>query len=387
MPIVQLSESLAKKAARPTMGRYLELFDEIDRGFFLRVTANGRKSWNVSYRFDGERRTIKLGDFPSLCANEARKVARQFRNKAQIGIDPSPVRQRRINFSQAIELYYERKLRQNKTAEKSLRWLRIAEKTLGSQPLDRITRSDIADVIYTHSAPASANAILQMLRALFGWLVDTGKLEQSPCERMKPPHKSKSRARVLSQDELKAVWGACDRIGYPFGPLVQLLILTGQRRSEIASLRWTPDPLGKHGHIEGDWLKFPDTKNGKAHEVPLSPLALQIIKAIPRRGEYLFNRGKPFDSFVLAKRKLDHESGVTAWVLHDLRRTVRTGLARLRVPMEVAERILNHSPAIAGGLVGTYDQHDYRQEMREALKLWESACSSRTSQPKEINLN
>jgi integrase len=177
---------------------------------------------------------------------------------------------------------------------------------------------------------------------------------------------------VLVQDELAAVWRACDALGWPFGPLVQLLIVTAQRRDEVARMAW-PDL-----DLERRLWTLPRklTKADRVHDVPLSGLALEIIEGLPRIGDGLAfpaNRARstrPVSGFSKAKARLDRLSGVAGWRLHDLRRTAASEMARLGHPPHVVAAILNHSPGSTQGITAIYNRHRYGDEKRIALAAW-----------------
>ena len=189
---------------------------------------------------------------------------------------------------------------------------------------------------------------------------------------VKAPAGEESRDRVLEPDELAALWRACDSLGWPFGPLVQLLIVTGQRIGEVGTMRWEHLDLDR-----SEWrLPAAAVKTKRAHVVPLSPLALEIIASLPRLGDgYVFPARKagshnPVSGFSKTKRKLDALSGVASWRYHDLRRTLATGMQRLGVRLEVTEAVLNHVSGSRAGIVGVYQRHEYGPEKRAALDAW-----------------
>jgi len=201
--------------------------------------------------------------------------------------------------------------------------------------------------------------------------VERGYIDHSPCLGLRSPSKHVSRDRVLTEEELRAVWKAAADMGYPYGNLVQLLILTAQRRDEVANLRWTELDL------EGCLWELPAERNKskRSHVVPLGPLTCEIIDRLPKVHATLVfpARGtdNPISGFSKWKRELDARSRVTGWRIHDLRRTTATGLARLKVPAQAIERLLNHSSGILGGVAGVYNRFDYLPEVRGALELWE----------------
>jgi integrase len=178
-------------------------------------------------------------------------------------------------------------------------------------------------------------------------------------------------ARDLSDDELKAVWQASEAIGWPFGPLVQLLILTGQRRGEIAGMRW--------GEIDLDARKWTlpamRSKNGIEHQIPLSEPALAILRGLPKvGGKYVFtiSGAAPVKGFDGAKKRLDAllPPDMQQWVLHDLRRTFASGCARLGVDLHVVEKCLNHTSGSFAGIVSVYQRHDFAGEKCACMQAW-----------------
>ena len=220
--------------------------------------------------------------------------------------------------------------------------------------------------------------------------MERGLIEASPAAGIRAPAEMQSRDRVLTDPELAAAWKACDALGWPFGPLVRLLILTGQRRDEVARMRWCDL------HLERRIWELPRelTKSDRAHVVPLSDAALEIIAALPRLGDLVFparraSSTNAVSGFSRAKARLDSEmlvllrqqatgAGKDAekvelkpWRLHDLRRTAASGMARLGAPPHVIGHALNHAPAASLGQIGAiYVRHDYEPETRQALAAW-----------------
>ena len=256
------------------------------------------------------------------------------------------------------------------------------------------------------------DAVLAQIRKLFNWALDRGIIESTPIARVARRTKPKERARDrwLDKGDIKAVWSATDQLGYPFGPFVKMLLLTGQRRSEVANMRW--DEIDN-----GVWtIPSTKTKNKQEHEVPLPPAAVQLLGDIPNTGDYVFlsgrsKSGNPISGFSKAKASLDthinnsgeklenwgyhdltgnpisgfskakasldthiNNSGekLENWGYHDLRRTVRTHMSRLNIASGVAERVLNHTPQ---GVEAIYDRHGYLEEKRKALNTWASSLS------------
>jgi integrase len=241
---------------------------------------------------------------------------------------------------------------------------------------------DLADAIMDRS-PVSANRVLSLIRRLYNWGMERGIVEANPAARIKRPHREHPRDRILSEDELRALWCAWDTMGYPFGTIQQLLLLTAQRRGEVAAMRWDQLDLER-----GIWrLASADTKIGREHVLPLSRSVLEILRAVPRINDVrLFpaNRvasanavsgfskaKKKTDKLTNAKRKADQLDEIKGWTWHDLRRTAATGMAKLNVPPHVCERILNHSSnGMMSAIARVYNVHGYQAEMGQALGAW-----------------
>jgi integrase len=223
----------------------------------------------------------------------------------------------------------------------------------------------------TPRAEATGRTLHARLSAFFSWCVDDMRIEINPCSKLKRPTPGKSRDRVLSDDELVAVWKACDQLQPQYGAVARLLILTGARLREIGHMPWRElsDDLAT-------WvLPAKRAKNETELILTLPNLAHDIIRSSPRIDGSLFvftfEGGQPVESFSRMKRELDALTGITEpWTLHDFRRTVATGLQRLGIKLEVTEAVLNHTSGSRGGIVGVYQRHDYADEKRVALERW-----------------
>jgi integrase len=205
-------------------------------------------------------------------------------------------------------------------------------------------------------------------RACYAWAVKRVAVPGNPFLALPVPASAPARDRVLTDDELAAIWRATEKASAPFGTLVRLLMLTGQRREEVASMQWAEiaDDLSAWT-IPGVHIK-----NGKPHLVPLSGPVQDILRPLIR-GEDLVFRGRvgtAFSGWSACKADLDKDSGVTGWRIHDLRRTLATGLQRLGVRLEVTEAVLNHISGSRSGIVGVYQRHDWKAEKAAALDAW-----------------
>jgi integrase len=231
----------------------------------------------------------------------------------------------------------------------------------------------------------NANRLLTRLKPLFGWAVERGLLEASPAAALKPPTPETSRDRVLTNDELNAVWRAASGMGYPFGNGVQLLMLTGTRRAEVFDAAWSEFNLANR-----TWtIPRARSKTDIAHIVPLSGLAIEILNELPRVGTdsglvFTTNDRSPFSGFSKAFDRLNVRAAdysqagepLPYWRLHDLRRTFATGCAVNGVPLHVVEKCLNHTSGTFGGIVSVYQRHEFMIERRRAMDVWAEHLAS-----------
>lgn len=368
----------------------LEVPDGLVRGLYFLLQPSGKASWAVRYRSGRQTRKLTLGTYPAIDLKSARELASRALVNVAGGGDPAAEKQARKTeerkpaghhlAEKAVERFVERYAKANtresswREAERILR-REISEPWRGRK-LSDITRSDIhaiLDGIVDRGAPIAANRSLAVMRRFFGWCVEREIIPTSPCEGIKAPSQSRSRDRVLSDDELRVVWKACEHLGWPFGPLVRLLILTGQRRDEVAEMTWSElDLAGKL------WtLPRGRVKNDKGHNIPLSPQSLEILETLPRvagkRGFVFSTTGESAVSgFGRAKARLDKllDPEMPDWTLHDLRRTLASGCARLGFAPQVVEAILNHKSGTIRGVAAVYNRYDYAAEKRQALEAW-----------------
>ncbi len=413
MPTKKLTDLFAERINPPAHGR-IEYFDAAFGSLALRVTASGHKSWSLFYRTGGRLRRFTLGKFPALKPATARREASRVLEQVVLGVDPLAVRkaQRYVRppeqetFGAVVRDYLDRYAKKNTAASTYAETERVLEgddfKAWQKRPLASISRRDVNDVIDAIAirAEVQANRTLAKLRALFNWTVEKDRIATSPVDGMKPPTREQSRDRALSDDEIRWFWAACDSSGWPFGPLAKLLLLTAQRRDEVASMEWAEIDFGK-----ALWeIPAQKAKNNNAHLVPLSDAALVILKALPCIGKGLIftTTGKtPVSGFSRAKRRLDKEmervrraslnlpqeddayrraSRVPAkkqlpietppWIIHDLRRTAATGMARLKVAPHVVDKVLNHFSGEISGVAAVYNKFEYLEERRAALDVW-----------------
>ena len=379
MPKARLTVASVERLRPPAKGR-IEHWDSLLPGFGLRVSETGAKTWVLMYRIGRRQRRLTLGKYPALGLAKAREKAREALDQLDHGTDPAAHRRglqggSTDTFEGVAGLFLDRYARQHQRNPERTEYLfgKYVTPEWKGRKLESIGRGDVAllvDGIAEGGAPIMANRVLTIIKKLFGWTVARGLLEANPAGGVQAPGKETVRDRVLADAELKAVWKACEGLGYPFGPLFRLLILTGQRRGEVAHMAW-PD-------IEdGTWtLPREITKSDRLHAVPLSSLAVETIEAVPQiEGCHLLfpsrsGTDRPVNGFGRAKRQIDTLSGVGDWRLHDLRRTVASGLARFQTPPHVIEAVLNHRSGTISGVAAVYNRYSYLDEKRQALEAW-----------------
>jgi integrase len=380
-------------------------------GLRLVVQPSGRKSWCVRYRHKGRTRKLTLAGFPPLA--DARKLAASALAAVANGADPAGekrAKKRHDELAAAMvkadtidKLFYDylvkhvRKrngapIRESSRIEVARMlgfkrspdgndWIASGGGALAhwhGREAASIRRRDVLNLVdeLLERGPVLANHTLSTLKSVFTWAVKRLKLERSPCDGVDPPAFETARERVLSDAELAALWRAADAMGYPFGCMLKFVALVGCRRNEARNATWLEIDLEKR-----EWL-IPGsrTKNGHAHLVPLSDDAMAVLTSLPRTqgSEFVFtSTGKtPIGSLSKPKRALDaavaFELGATPprWTLHDIRRTVATGLQRLGFAQEVTEAVLNHRSGKVSGIAAVYSRHDFAPEKRRALDAW-----------------
>lgn len=356
-------------------------------GFGVRVTAGGAKSFYLVYRHHGKNRRLNLGRYPQTSLTKARAKAFAALSEIEENRDPANSQLAAGGFEEAVNTFvadYCKRYNRESTAAETERLLRVYfVPAWKSRAVETIGKADVTaalEPVMKRGKHMAARHAFAAVRKLFNWMVEQGSLETSPCLGMKPPAKAGSRDRVLTDDELKIIWTAAEGVGLPFGPVVQILMLTGQRRGEVVGMRWADLDLDKAlWTIPGE-----RTKNAKPHAVPLSAAVVAIIAAIPRTGSaFVFPaRGRPeqaYSGYSKGKRELDALAKLHDWTLHDLRRTAATGMARLGIAPHVVERVLNHVSGTFAGVAGIYNRFRYEDEMKAALDAWAESLAKVTN--------
>ncbi len=379
MSSVRLTELHVKKAKPSSDRPQVDLWDVSLPGLSLRVTAKGTKTFSMKCRDAvGVERRVKLGRYPELSLADARKAALEAKVRIAKGEIPTSVIEKRqapiITLAALTDEFLKRHAIKNRTAAETARLLRREIlKTLAARDFKTIAKSEILTILETlvdQGKPALAIQTLAAVRKMFNWAVSRDILDRSPCEGIALSTQTRPRDRVLEDAELAKVYLASD--GYPFGAIVRLLILTGQRRGEIAGLKWS------YIDHQQQTITLPGslTKNKRPHTFPYGERAHRILGEIPMQGDFLFpargRAAKVFSGWSKCKVALDKVCDIAPWTLHDLRRTFATNLAAIGTPVQVTEKLLNHVSGTLGGIVAVYQRHTYIDEMRRATAAWEA---------------
>jgi integrase len=379
MPRIKLSKTSID--ALPTLESDVVYWDATCPGFGVKVTPKGRKVFIVLYRTGGagsKLRKYTIGPYGRVTLHQARVAAQKVFAAKLEGRDPAADKReakRRVvadRVEDLLETFIAQRLSKNRSVAEISRLLRreVGEPWAG-QSIHEITKRDVVDVVSAieqRGAPGAANKTLKSIKTFLRWCVGRAVLDRSPAEGVPLPAKEVARDRILDDKELAQVILAARTIGGPYGGIVELLALTGQRREEVAGLQQEELDLAQR-----IWtIPKARTKNAKAHIVHLSKQALGVLKRADQREPLVLSPlgTKTFQNFTHAKRLLDQLSGVTGWRLHDLRRTCVSGMARLGVAPHVADKILNHQVGTISGVAAVYQRHEFLAERRAALDLW-----------------
>jgi integrase len=359
-------------------------------GFGVRLRRNSKggvsKHWVIQYRIGSQQRRESLGDIRKITLEAARKIARQRFAQVELNIDPVAERKQAhakaaaaiLTLAIAADRYLDDRqavIRPN-TFKALQRYFAVHWKSLRNRRIDEISRADIAarlqEITKAHGRIAAARA-RDYLIAFFNWSLREGIYSGggNPAALTNDPGAGiPSRDRVLPDHEIGVIWRACKEENNDFSRVVQMLLLTGCRREEIARLRWTEINLDTGVlTISGE-----RTKNRRTLELTLPSLAMEILRSQVRRADhdYVFGGragfgGYSYYTMALKTRIAENEGALAEWRLHDLRRTFRSGLARIGVPPHVAELCVNH---VKGGVEAIYNKYRYEREIKNALAMW-----------------
>ena len=425
MAVGKITKQTVEALEPPPEGTRLHLWDDVVKGFGVMVTDKGVRSYILQYRIGGRgspTRRVTIGKHGSpWTAQKAEARAKELLEQVRRKVDPfdaeraaveadkarkaeaqaSSIITERLGFSTFADRFVDKYAKVNqprswKETEGIIN--RDLKPKFLERPLTQITDADIVELIDDVGERGASPALkaYKTLRMIFGYACDKERRHmppsKSPMLGIKPPSKAGKRDRTLTDDELRLVWMAAGEMGWPFGPIVRLLILTGQRRDEVGGLVWSEVDKGKrHWLLPGE-----RSKNGLANLVPLAPTPFAIIADLPviksDAGLVFTTTGETAVSgFSKVKARLDAsmlvlmqreaiEAGaskddaaklkVAPWTLHDLRRTLATGCQRLGFATEVTEAVINHVSGTRAGIVGVYQTYRYEAEKRAALEAW-----------------
>lgn len=372
----------------PTAGKFdVVHWDDKLPGFGLRVLASGPRAYIVRYRVNGKSRVHTLGRIDGLSLDQARKLAGELLAKARLGVDTraaieaarAQAKVQRLTYRRLVELYLaacEADWRPA-YAHEVRRYLLTDAAPLLDLPAATIEPPRLKELLdgLAKRSPSAAEHGRKALASLWRWAMQHGHAEANPAANLPQLAKSKAGERTLGDEEIGALWRATAEPG-DFHRIVRLLLLTGQRRDEVGEITWSEISLEK-----AVWtLPGARTKNHLPHEIPLAAPALAILSAVPRREgrDLLFGYGKGgFAGYSQCKARLDAALKFAApWKLHDLRRTLSTGMAELGVADAHVEAVLNHVSGHKAGVAGVYNKAQYRAQKRAALELWAAHVTS-----------
>lgn len=417
----KITKRSVESIATPSPGKRNHLWDETLKGFGLMVTDKGKRSYLVQYRIGGRgsptRRVTIGGHGNPWTAETARAYAAEILEQVRRKVDPFEARkkQREIEKTEkaatALKVARDQKLLFSTVAEafikaarsdgldyqkkKTLKAWRDIESViqrdlspaLSNRTLNDISADDLNDLLEEvgERGPSASRHAFNAASAVFRYATKKHRRlfppSASPIPDVVRPAAADAREHYLNDNELRIVWNAAGRLGWPFGAIYQMLILTGQRLREVAHAPWTEFDLSKrHWLIAGG-----RTKNQRPNLVQLSDTALDIVSGLPRSasdGDFLFTTtgNSGVSGFSRAKSRIDAiaakqatKEGVTIrpWRVHDLRRTLSVGCQAMGVKLEVIEEVINHKSGSRSGIVGTYQVYDFQPEKRAAWEAWE----------------
>jgi integrase len=353
----------------PTAGQQ-EHRDTKVTGLRLRVGTSGKKSWIVRARAGEKIVNKKLGSYPAMKLAKAREEAEKL--LAALARDGNTEALDRT-FGAVAEHWID-KVAKPKNDSWRLQERRLEMHVLPhwrDRKIAEIRRGDVRELVDGIEGDVLPNRVLTLVKTLFRYALSRDWIDASPVEGIAKPKSESERDRVLSMEEASAVWKAAGLLGFPFGPYLQTLALTAQRRTEVATMQWSDVDLQA-----ATWtIPASETKSERAQLVPLSAPVVSILGALPRLGGCVFTHDgdTPISGFAKAKARADAfmaaaGAKVSPWTLHDLRRTAATHMVRLGVSEEVVGRVLNHAPK--GVTAKVYALHTYAPEKRSALDRW-----------------
>ena len=354
-------------------------WDSEIRGFGLKVTPRGKRSFVLFYRtLDHTQRKPTIGHYPVLNPNVARSIALDMLAQVRAGGDPSASRKAlragrgQGTVTEWVDDYLQAKSELRTIGEIERIFRKDILPVIGKQKVEDVKRSDVTKLLakIEGRAPVLAQQARAHLSGFYSWAMpDLPDAAVNPLVGTRRPTGSEPRQRTLTEDEIKSLWAVLVTEPDKWRLPLTLMLLTGQRRGEVLEADWREIKLGS-----AEWVIPADrTKNKRIHTVPLSPWVVELLETIPHRSGRLFSGVSQMSrSAKRIRHKMEELASmpVEPWVWHDIRRTVATGLQRLKVKLEVTEAILNHKSGSGSGIVGVYQTHSWAPEKRQALEKW-----------------
>jgi integrase len=368
---LNLSDLAIKNLKPPARGQRTYL-DATLPGFGLRVSQGGTKTFTLMHGED--RRLITIGRYPILTLAKARQRAKELLAEQTLGIAQTVPT---LRFDEAFALFKQTHTSQKNRERTAKETERLIEKhlipKLGRRGVSDITTHDVMQLVdKLLPTPGTAIHVFWAARLMFRWAEKRRLISRSPLDGVDAPGTIEARERTLTDDELATVLRTAATTGLSIGRIVQLLILTGQRRGEIAALRWSwIDEEARTITIPGDFVK-----NGRTHIVPFGEMTAAVLASVPKTGELLFpargHTDRAFNGWSKSGLAFNRSCGIEHFQLHDLRRSAASGLQRCGVRLETIEKLLNHISGSFAGIVSVYQRHDFLPEMRDAIERWEA---------------
>lgn len=378
MPKLQLTDIALKSLNPPERGQET-YWDNKLSGFGCRVSQGGQKTFIVMHGPREARRRKVVGKYPLTSLKDAREEAKKLLAGLTLGVvEEAP--KRSISFTEARELFLEQAQQRvrPRTAQDYKRLLSRHFAFKGKK-LTEITKQDIQNSLSKLlKTPSEHHHAYVAIRIFFNWAYQEELIDQNPADRLQKPKRTPSRERVLDERELAEVFSHAQEHPWPYGAIVSLCILTGQRRGEIAMLEW-------------DWIDLEEqtitwsgerVKNGRTHTIPFGSVTKELLQSLPRFNQYVFS-GKTDDSAIFngwgkCKKRFDAElENVAPYTLHDLRRTFSTTHAKIGTAIHITEKLLNHVSGSFSGVAAVYNRYSYMDEMREAVERYENHISAK----------
>jgi integrase len=376
---MRLNEQSIRGVALPAAG-YVLILDGEFPGFGLRVTANGARSFVLTYTVAGRQRRLTIGSWPAWTATAARERAKELRRQVDRGEDPLGIKEERrdaATFGEIAAEYLEKHAARKKK-DGGRRDREILDREVlpvwRYRKAEDIKKRDVKELVERKAAaaPIAGNRLLSCVRKVFNWAAEEELIGSTPCYKMKAPAEEVERERELKPDEIAKMWGMItEHLDDQIARILKLTLCTAQRPGEVCAMEWSELDL------DGGWWEIPSTKakNKVTHRVPLTQLALEQL---PPRGSsrWLFpgRRGgdKPIleGSLAHALRREREQIGVD-FNPHDLRRTATTQMGKAEVPQEILDKVLNHKKPKRDTTGRVYNKYEYSREKAEALQKWE----------------